>query len=305
MTSSGFCSYRAEFLVLAHVRGVVLVEVGARNLIELIRLALLGLPVLTGLHLDLQQSDIGVILSSVALAALCLLFGFAAPLFGLDSYLQDIEVRSLTAASAPRFLGNRVLLTYQSGHRVRLVGARFAHEDYRVFHTYSRNENGVFLLLLEVPADVEELRYRITVDGIWTSDPNSPAAATDAFGTAFSVFPLRGRPTPPLRSPVVDEGGRVTFVFRSDPGRRVYLTGDFNQWDPFWEPMREVRPGLYQTSLRLGPGRHYYRFSVDGNRLLDPLNLDSARDPEGHSVSVVDVPAQPAVNLSLYQSAPQ
>ena len=240
--------------------------------------------------------------SSVALAALCLVLA-AVPLAAFDSYLQEIEVRSLSTAAAPRFLGTRVLLTYQTGHRVRLVGARFAHEDYRVFHTYSRNENGVFLLLLEVPVGLEELRYRISVDGIWMSDPVNPAVAVDAFGTAFSVFPLHERPAPPLQRPRLEADGSVTFVFRSDPGRRVYLIGDFNQWDPFWDRMTEIQPGLYRITLRLTEGRHYYRFSVDGSRLLDPLNLDSARDPEGNAVSVVDVPPEPAAQLSLYQSA--
>ena len=239
--------------------------------------------------------------SCLTLVALCLLAGVAAPCFALESYLQDIEVRSLAAAEAPRFLGTRVLLTYHSGHRVRLVGARFDHEDYRVFHTYSRNENGVFLLLLEVPPGLEELRYRICVDGIWMNDPNNPIASTDACGTAFSVFSLRGRPTPPLRSPEIEPDGTVSFVFRSQPGRRVYLIGNFNKWDPFWDRMGEVRPGVYRINLPLTPGRHYYRFSVDGDRLLDPLNLDSARDPEGNTVSVVDVPGRPAANLSLYQ----
>jgi hypothetical protein len=238
-------------------------------------------------------------LKSYRPAVLLSLLLAAAPLApALESFIQEIEVRNLSSASMPRFLGPLVLLTYQSAHRVRLVGARFAHEDYRIFHTYSRNENGIFLLLLEVPREIETLRYRISVDGMWMNDPFNPEVEVDSFGTAFSVFSLKGRPTPPLQSPQFEPDGATTFVFRSQPGRRVYLVGDFNNWDPFWDRMREVRPGLYRLTLRLTPGRHFYRFSVDGNRLLDPLNLENARDPDGNPVSMLIVPP----HFSLYQT---
>jgi hypothetical protein len=233
---------------------------------------------------------------------LCLLLGAAPLASALESYVQEIEVRNLSSASTPRFLGPLVLLTFQSPHRVRLVGARFAHEDYRIFHTYSRNENGIFLLLLEVPRDVETLRYRISVDGMWMNDPFNPGVEVDDFGTAFSVFSLASRPAPPLQSPRFEADGATTFVFRSQPGRRVYLVGDFNKWDPFWDRMPEVRPGLYRLTLRLTPGRHFYRFFVDGNRLLDPLNLENARDSDGNPVSMLVVPPVPKDNFSLYQT---
>jgi hypothetical protein len=156
-----------------------------------------------------------------------------------------------------------------------------------------------------VTPEVSELRYRICVDGVWTYDPMNPSTSTDTFGTVFSLFSLRGRPAPLLRSPKIEPDGSVVFVFRSEPGRRVYLIGDFNKWDPFWDRMAEERPGLYRISLHLTPGTHYYRFSVDGSRLLDPLNLDSARDREGSPVSVVEVPTHPSGNLSLYQNTPR
>jgi 1,4-alpha-glucan branching enzyme len=91
--------------------------------------------------------------------------------------------------------------------------------------------------------------------------------------------------------------GQVTFRFRGRPGRFVSLIGEFNRWDPFWEPMAEGRPGLYQVTLRLPPGQHYYVFCVDGERVPDPLNVELAEDSEGFRVSTFVVP-------SLMSSAP-
>ena len=88
----------------------------------------------------------------------------------------------------------------------------------------------------------------------------------------------------------------MTFRFRGRPGRFVSLIGEFNRWDPFWEPMPEDprRPGLYQLTLRLSPGQHYYVFSVDGERVPDPLNVELAEDSEGFRVSTFRLPARAA-----------
>ena len=87
----------------------------------------------------------------------------------------------------------------------------------------------------------------------------------------------------------------MTFRYRGRPGRFVSLIGDFNRWDPYWEPMAEdkARPGLYQVTVRLSPGWHYYVFSVDGDRVIDALNVELAQDYEGFGVSTLVVPADP------------
>jgi len=221
------------------------------------------------------------------------------PLAAQVTLPTPIEMQSVERAGPPRFLARRVLLSYgppDPSRPVRLVGASFAHERYGVFHPYVRNANGVFLLLLEVPEGVDSLTYRIAVDGLWTFDPENPRRCTDPSGVVFSTFSLEGLPPRSLASPELLPDGRVTFRYRGRPGRFVSLIGEFNRWDPFWEPMPEDpgRPGLYQLTLRLPPGRHYYVFSVDGERVPDPLNVEMAADSEGFRVSTFQLPARTA-----------
>jgi hypothetical protein len=206
-----------------------------------------------------------------------------------------IEIQSVKQAGPPRFLERQVMLSFKPenpARPARLVGARFEHERYQVFHPYFKNENGVFLLLLDLPEGVDSLTYRIAVDGLWTHDPNNPARSEDAFGVVFSTFSLEGKPPRLLISPEVHPNGEVTFRFRGRPGRFVSVIGEFNRWDPYWEPMQEdrIRPGLYQVTLHLPPGQHYYVFSVDGERVPDPLNVELAEDPEGFRVSTFPLP---------------
>jgi hypothetical protein len=219
-----------------------------------------------------------------------LLFLITGPLFGLDGHLMEVRIRGIEQAAAPRYLDRQVLLSYQASEPVRLVGARFAHEDYRVFHIYFRNENDVFLLLLDVPEEVKELRYRLVVDGLWINDPFNPHFEEDAFGRVFSLFDLRDRPARAAVSPEIHRDGSVTFLFLTLPDRAVSVAGDFNNWDPFWHRMRESNPGEYHLTVRMPPGQHFYYFVVNGRRVLDPINQETARDYEGFRVSTFFLP---------------
>jgi hypothetical protein len=221
------------------------------------------------------------------------------PLAAQATLPTPIILQSVEHAGPPRFLNRQVLFTYEPDspqHPVRLVGASFQHERYGVLHPYLRNANGVFLLLLDVPQGLESLTYRITVDGLWTYDPANPQRFEDQSGVLFSTVSLQGLPPPSLVSPEVHPGGQVTFRYRGQPGRFVSLIGEFNRWDPYWEPMPEdpQRPGLYQLTLSLPPGPHYYVFSVDGDRVPDPLNVELAEDTEGFRVSTFQVPPSTA-----------
>ena len=148
----------------------------------------------------------------------------------------------------------------------------------------------MFLLLLDVPEEVQELHYRIVVDGLWINDPFNPQMREDSFGRRFSVFSLDDRPAPPVVSPEIDSGGSVTFLFRTLPGRAVSVAGDFNNWNPFWDRMEETEPGEYTLTVRLPPGPHYYYYVVNGQRVLDPINPDTARDYENYRVSTFHLP---------------
>ena len=223
----------------------------------------------------------------VSAVALLLLAG---PVFCLDGHLMEVRIRGIEQAGPPQYLDRQVLLSYKADKPVRLVGARFAHEDYRIFHVYFRNQNDVFLLLLDVPEQVAELRYRLVVDGLWTNDPYNPRFEKDAFGRVFSLFDLGERPARAPVSPEIHREGSVTFFFQTLADRAVSVAGDFNNWDPFWNRMREIEPGTYRLTVRMPPGQHFYYYIVNGRRVLDPINQETARDYEGFRVSTFFLP---------------
>jgi 1,4-alpha-glucan branching enzyme len=48
------------------------------------------------------------------------------------------------------------------------------------------------------------------------------------------------------------------------------LVGDFTHWQQRGIPMRRGKDGLWTTTVELQPGKHIYRFIVDGEWRDDP-----------------------------------
>ena len=83
--------------------------------------------------------------------------------------------------------------------------------------------------------------------------------------------------------------GRVVFSVEAPKDAAVSLVGDFNHWDDKATPMRHVGGGLFEVSVDLDPGDHFYKFVVDGRRRLDASNPDEVSDPDGAVNSRVTV----------------
>ena len=62
----------------------------------------------------------------------------------------------------------------------------------------------------------------------------------------------------------------AVFSFQSETAKAVFLTGEFNDWDPTANPMLRSDDGEWTASLELAPGRYEYKFVVDGEWCCEP-----------------------------------
>lgn len=225
------------------------------------------------------------------LLLLCLIL--PPPIHTLDPLFLEIKIKGLTEAGPPERIAELLLFTYQPDHPVRTMGLRFEHENYTVFHTYMQNQNRIFFYLYNIPEGLTDITYRICVDGIWMHDPANPNRKQDITGLIFSRVRLGKMVRRALSNPAISAGGEVGFAFKTLPGSVISIIGDFNHWDPFADKLTEVEPGLYRITLKLLPGRHYYLFVVNGERLIDPYNLESVVDHEDFRYSTFYLPPTP------------
>ncbi len=63
---------------------------------------------------------------------------------------------------------------------------------------------------------------------------------------------------------------KQTFRFTAPGATSVLLVGDFTHWQQHPIPMRQDKSSLWTATVALEPGRHTYRFLVDGEWRDDP-----------------------------------
>ena len=63
---------------------------------------------------------------------------------------------------------------------------------------------------------------------------------------------------------------KQTFRFTSPAAMSVLLVGDFTHWQQKGIPMQKGKDGVWTATVLLPPGKHNYRFVVDGEWRDDP-----------------------------------
>ena len=130
------------------------------------------------------------------------------------------------------------------------------------------------------PARTSKPQRSLTPEGT-SAKPSAPLAAAPS---SPKVAVREEAPSP--RAP---QTVKVTFVLHEPHAKRVALCGGFNAWSPDATPMHRQNGGLWARSLALQPGRHEYKFVVDGQWLPDPHAHEKVPNGHGTLNSVVEV----------------
>ena len=67
-----------------------------------------------------------------------------------------------------------------------------------------------------------------------------------------------------------DSPSKQTFRFTAPSATSVLLAGDFTQWQTRAIAMKKGKDGIWIATVELQPGKHNYRFIVDGEWCDDP-----------------------------------
>jgi 1,4-alpha-glucan branching enzyme len=74
---------------------------------------------------------------------------------------------------------------------------------------------------------------------------------------------------------------KQTFRFSSPGAMSVLLVGDFTHWQQRGIPMHKGKDGIWVATVELPPGKHTYRFIVDGDWRDDPECTLRVANPYG------------------------
>ena len=139
--------------------------------------------------------------------------------------------------------------------------------------------------------------------GVMESQAERPPAATapakqptHLLTPLAALWPTATPPEPPKTSkktltPTAPQTAKVTFVLLDPDAKQVALSGEFNGWSPDATPMKRSDSGLWEATVALAPGRHEYKFVVDGRWKHDPQARVNVWNQQGTLNSVAQVRA--------------
>lgn len=79
------------------------------------------------------------------------------------------------------------------------------------------------------------------------------------------------------------------FKFFAPKAKRVSLAGSFNNWDTKAFTAKKDSKGNWAVKVNLKPGRHEYKFCVDGSWVNDPRCPSLVGNPFGTQNSIIEV----------------
>ena len=76
------------------------------------------------------------------------------------------------------------------------------------------------------------------------------------------------------------QSGSVITV-RAPDAKQVFVAGTFNDWNPKSHVMNAAKGGEWTRTLDLAPGRHEYKFVIDGQWCCEPGGDEPCHDRPG------------------------
>ena len=129
------------------------------------------------------------------------------------------------------------------------------------------------LWVLQLQLQIGTYEYKFIVDGEWIHDPANPNKKRNQYLTFNSILDIKKQ---------------VLFELTDFAGaNQVILAGSFTDWQKNGLPMAKTREGIWQIPVSLTEGKHFYKYIVDGQWIIDPNNPLSEYDLSGNLNSVL------------------
>ncbi len=222
-----------------------------------------------------------------------LIFGLLFSANAIDALKYNRLVNTISRVTAPIVKDGCVIFTAKGN---RHAGIAFEYENYRHIHSFKKlmktefqgqEVEPVLFYIMEIPQDLSELRYRIVIDGLWSTDPGNPDSFFD-YANSMSVSVVKVPMKKEIKTCLQGKNS-VKFTYFGEANKKVKIAGTFNNWDPFMYVLNELSPGHYEINLNLPKGTWFYAYFVGSSQLPDNTNRNFVYTSDGRLASVITI----------------
>ncbi|MGD8629054.1 MAG: glycogen-binding domain-containing protein [bacterium] len=164
--------------------------------------------------------------------------------------------------------------------------------------------DGVWTIVMPLPPG--RYQYKFVIDNAvrWELDPSNPNTGFEGgIENSLIIVPENIAYVPTIVTGTVLPGQltrkaagakdakpvEVTVELDAPFAKKVYISGEFNDWAADADAMTKGDDGIWRITLSLAPGQYEYKFVVDGTWMEDPDNPESVADPFGGNNSLLTV----------------
>ena len=194
----------------------------------------------------------------------------------------------MSISAGVRVEGGRAIFSYENDTAREVFIAGDFNEWSETATPMSQADGGLWTAELDLPPGRYE--YKLIVDGNYMEDPDNPEKAPDPYGGNNSVLVV-GEPSdqPAAQAPSREKADGAVFEYYNPSARRVSVAGSFNDWSPDATLLASDGDGKWTAIVPLEPGKHEYKFVVDGAWQPDPENPVTAPDGFGGVNSIIEI----------------
>lgn len=223
------------------------------------------------------------------------------------NYDYNNLIAQIKDAKAPYVQDGYAVFTAEN--TTRFVGIAFEYENFKSVHPFNIKNTRDFegkisasckFFVLEIPKDTKKIRYRIVIDGLWTTDPLNLKKDFDSSTQMYfsvlevpEIFPPQTQVIASDKSDSfthVDNGSQIVrFVYLGEPGLVVRVGGTFTNWDSWIYIMQEVESGKYILDISLSQGTYFYSYYTGISSFVDNTNPHKGYCPDGSITSIINV----------------
>lgn len=211
-----------------------------------------------------------------------------------EHYEFDKLLHQINNPGEPLITEDYIIFT--SPAKYRSVGIAFDFENYKKIHYFDLltktdpdggKEPKFLFYCYKRQHKTTEIKYRLIIDGLWTTDPLNPNKEYDENINLY--FSKLEDPNSIIKNTEVIKKDTVRFIYKGDEGLKINIAGTFSNWDPWIYELKETKPGYYELELPLPSGKHYYNYYIGLTPIMDNTNPNKEYTFDGRSANVIYV----------------
>jgi hypothetical protein len=207
------------------------------------------------------------------------------PIYSFEKYV-DFDL--IKKDGPPRFIENGVLFTLPETNDT-IAFLRTNIDNWQKNYYFKSSLYDVLYAFVPYTTNIKTIKYKININGHWTSDPNNTEYSLDDLGINLSTIMTPDKEMYYEEMPIIENTKdivkKTTFKYYNPGAKEVNFVCSIDNWNHYSHPMKKNNNGFWEITKYYTSGTYLYYFLVDGEKNIDVENPNKFWNKKNGQVS--------------------